>query len=689
MDPSSQNDRDKAKSDKSDKSAQSDKSDKSAQSAKSDKLAKLDKSTFDSQTASDDQTEAEVASEKQDLQAAAPKDEHETPAEQRDGVKPRSRSALVARIRCGLVKKGFALMVIGYMTQLFVFGIWEDNILKKYTSVTVEPYRAFLATASAEQWGWMFLKPFVRNFIIEEIGFVTMMTGFITLELTRRRCSLSISTAVLLSLAALVLVLNPLFRIGLDHATCCVPANCKRFPPVSTTNVTGEQPPITLLAEPPSLFSLPPATCALVLSQPNDGKTAPAQVSDSALPLSVARSLGMDVNWAPCANSSSTDTRHHSLMTEALLRAGAAIHSTANTSTYAKRVSACQDALKTMMGTKPPLFAIHGLPSAAIGSVWCSRNNSFKIDKRPLDATWTEDELRTAAEAEFHVDVCKMKPWWGRGADFGLDELGSAGAGGSVLVIVLQLLFGRFGFFAYAAPSLVGAVIALHYHQNGDRLPVVSLRIGLAACFASFILGAILLALLLLQSAEDTALQAGSHVRLFCGGAEVAIVLLFIGLLETQPAPVRRKCHRGSRCLRRFGVLTLTVWTLQWLDLCLVIVLDTIGQRQAPWSGVASGTRSYEWNVLLVPLVMVPVWSFMLRMWECIGFVGTLEWVMQRIIRPKRKGIVFKQLHSYDVDETEIGTATSTVRIHQICFCCCCCWSSRKRLVVSKSTHPS
>ena len=80
------------------------------------------------------------------------------------------------------------------------------------------------------------MKPFVRNFIIEEIGFVTMITGFLTLELQRRRYSLRKSTVILLSLAAAVLVLNPLLRIGLDHATCCVPTDCKRFPP-SLTNV--------------------------------------------------------------------------------------------------------------------------------------------------------------------------------------------------------------------------------------------------------------------------------------------------------------------------------------------------------------------------------------------------------------------------------------------------------------------
>ena len=578
-------------------------------------------------------------------------------------------------------------MVIGYITQLFVFGVWEDNVLKKYTHATVKPYKPYLATASAEQWGWIFLKPFVRNFIIEEIGFVTMITGLVTLELTRRRCSLSISTTTLLSLAGLILVLNPLIRIGLDHATCCVPTDCKRFPPISSahTNMTTRQPPITLLAEPPSLLSLPPTTCALVLSQSNGGKTAPAEASDpsSALPLSLAKSLGIDINWAPCVNSSDTDTntdtdtRHRTPFTEALLRAGVLVQSPANTSTHAERMRACQDALRTMVGSKPSLFALHGLPSGPIGSVWCSRNNSFETEKLAVDATWTEYELRAAAEAEFHVEVCKWKPWWGRGADFGLNELRSAGVGGSVLVIVLQLLFGRFGYFAYAVPSLVGAVIALHYHHNGNRLPVIFLRISLAVCFGSFIVGGVLVALLLLQSAEDTALQAGSHVRLFCGGSEVALVLLFIGLLETQPVPVRRKCHRGSRCLRRFGILTLSVWTLQWLDLCLVIALDTIGRREPPWSSVASGARRYEWNVLLVPLVMVPVWSFMLRMWECVGFVGTIEWVMQRIIRPGRKGVLFKQLHSYDVDESNVGDIVSPVGIHEVCFCCCCCWRSR------------
>ena len=105
-----------------------------------------------------------------------------------------------------------------------------------------------------------------------------------------------------------------------------------------------------------------------MLGQSNVEGTATALQSagpSSAFVLDAARSLGVSLDWAPCANNSddanlaNPNLNLHTPLTTALLRAGAVVHSTANTSTWAERMRACRGALRTMMG-KPSRFSLHG-----------------------------------------------------------------------------------------------------------------------------------------------------------------------------------------------------------------------------------------------------------------------------------------------------------------------------------------
>ena len=83
--------------------------------------------------------------------------------------------------------------------------------------------------------------------------------------------------------------------------------------------------------------------------------------------------------------------------------------------------------------------------------------------------------------------------------------------------------------------------------------------------------------LLIVLRSDDAALQAGSHIRLFCGGGEISLVVLLVTLVENNKGRlewVKNRC----RCARRFGSITLTLWVFQFLDLfiCMFCKLDLV-----------------------------------------------------------------------------------------------------------------
>ena len=423
-------------------------------------------------------------------------------------------------------------MAVGYATQLLVFRLWERNILEHYSRGGVAA-----ALPDAEAVRWAMLQPFVRNFIIESIGFVSMLTSLVAIEIISRQrrdkgqCAQRQVTKIMTGLIVGVLVLNPLLRLGLDAATCCVPSSCSLYPSNDGTFT---------LASPPEI-NLP-----LVASR-GGNIDKPRQCVDKFDPC--------DFQDARAVNA-----------TIAAINYSAPVRPLpgVNTSTLEERRDSCRR-VHEQFGYLDSKVALHGIALGRIGRRWCVKHVG----------SGTANE--TVA-----VRICRLKPSWGRGVDFGKEDRDAAGGGGVLLVVVLQLFFGRFSLFAYGAPSLIGVAIGVYMQRTKPRdhpvLPRRCVRQSLLACFGSLLLGALLFAWLVVSRAEDAALQAGTHARLFCGAGEVALVILSLCLVDASHDDGRfRQCRARCLWLRRFGVMTLTLWTLQWLNLVAVIAFDEIG----------------------------------------------------------------------------------------------------------------
>lgn len=205
----------------------------------------------------------------------------------------------------------------------------------------------------------------------------------------------------------------------------------------------------------------------------------------------------------------------------------------------------------------------------------------------------------------------------------------------------------------------------------------------------------LLFAYLLVASADDAALQAGTHARLFCGGGELALVLALLALVDGHPA--RRKALMSGcvmRGLARFGAVSLTLWTLQWVNSLIVILFDELGGRRGIWRSKANANEQYtvgqySWNVLVVLAAVVGFWWPLLWVWSKCAFAGSLERCLTRLFRglghaSAKTLYLAGEKEAAEADGDGVRTSApedpaaadgaADLSCGQWCCCCCCCW---------------
>ena len=472
--------------------------------------------------------------------------------------------SLINSIKHSQIKRSLMLVTVGYLSQLIFFRILENNVIMHYST-------GALARLNAEELEWVFINPFVRNFILEGIGFSTMITSLVTLEVLSRKWGLQKIMKFYLFLIILVLLLNPILRMSLDHITCCTPTDCSYYPDKDGFNT---------LSSPPEVILPPNNTCSIVkngvpITWTYYGKEEVKVINkfsndkqytlcDFQNVVYKMQNLGgyRDFGKRPLHILQKQSSNNNDKITKHL-----------NMSVSSERNLACNNILN-VYGKRDSIYGIHTQGLGNVGRLWCT----VEVGKGTENAT-------------FVGKICKLKPWWGRGTDIGYDEVKAAGVGGTIFIIlVLQPLFGRFGVFAYLAPTLIGSFLGIviiferksrSIAGKNDKLLFATklkwLRITLCCCFVAFFIGFIFFILLIVWRSDDTALQAGSHIRLFCGGGEISLVVLLVTLVENNKGRlewVKNRC----RCARRFGSITLTLWVFQFLNLfiCMFCKLDLV-----------------------------------------------------------------------------------------------------------------
>lgn len=196
-------------------------------------------------------------------------------------------------------------------------------------------------------------------------------------------------------------------------------------------------------------------------------------------------------------------------------------------------------------------------------------------------------------------------------------DLLSASPGDVVLRLLLVPFFGRLcpliPFFSSAAMGLL-----------------VSININQKNITASFLRKLLYFGLLLIASSFITGLVFGiefgdreKHIfyQLFVFGFELMAFAFMIYMIDYRKKTRVKTFVKYTAWIRRFGIMTLTLWMLQYLMIFPVILFQGV----TGWDALSGGLTDMQLGLLL--LLIFFMWHLILWLWEKANFKGSFEWL--------------------------------------------------------------
>ncbi|TFF93661.1 MAG: hypothetical protein EU544_05535 [Promethearchaeota archaeon] len=217
--------------------------------------------------------------------------------------------------------------------------------------------------------------------------------------------------------------------------------------------------------------------------------------------------------------------------------------------------------------------------------------------------------------------------------------------------------------FPYLAISFVGSIFGIYLSQERDKIPRDFPKRGMQVGFILFFIGLIGLIvtyvdLLINQSLDvtlTTYLRLWDHrsytpdgpgnthwfgwlFQLLClNGASIWATLFIIYMVEYRGKGAI--FAKKTQPIRRYGFVAFTVYNNQWIiffgQLIVSLLFGLTVYSKFGWGGV-----------FLVMLLTYLIFEIILRLWEKVDYVGTLEWCMGTIgsfMIPARKQMVSEE----------------------------------------------
>lgn len=130
-----------------------------------------------------------------------------------------------------------------------------------------------------------------------------------------------------------------------------------------------------------------------------------------------------------------------------------------------------------------------------------------------------------------------------------------------------------------------------------------------------------------------------SAYMLFIGGGEVVVTTLFLWLVEGRNRS--KKFAENTVFIRRHGVITLTIYSLQPITFIPIIFLEKafglepLQQQETIWQ-----------SLTIISLCLI-LWFVAVYFWENKNFIGSFDWMFSKLLEKRRKGA----LNRLDPDE--------------------------------------
>jgi hypothetical protein len=196
--------------------------------------------------------------------------------------------------------------------------------------------------------------------------------------------------------------------------------------------------------------------------------------------------------------------------------------------------------------------------------------------------------------------------------------LEATGAGEMVLRFFLAPILGRLTplipFFSCAS---AGLLIAININDNAIKPSTLRkfLYSGLIFVCASFIAG---LALGDIGLGER---EKSVFYQMFIIGLEIMSVSYLVYMIDFRKKTNIEKFARYTTWARRFGIMTLTLWMLQYFMIFPVALIELI----TGWPIIEGGLVDWQLGMLL--LILFGMWHSILWAWEKGRFIGSFEWL--------------------------------------------------------------
>ncbi|MHA1866360.1 MAG: heparan-alpha-glucosaminide N-acetyltransferase domain-containing protein [Candidatus Heimdallarchaeaceae archaeon] len=188
--------------------------------------------------------------------------------------------------------------------------------------------------------------------------------------------------------------------------------------------------------------------------------------------------------------------------------------------------------------------------------------------------------------------------------------------------LLLGFLIGdSYPFFPYAGFAFYGMIFGVAYYHQIDRKKVA--KIGGAVGGVFLILGIILLIILGHPDITEVFQTLSIQWNLSQIGSMILVMtLLYWAHFDTKMSKIKRIFR--SRFVRRFGLQTLTVFFLEPIvgTSIKAYILDKL----------FPGWSIHLALAFVYGLSLIFLWFLILRGWEEIGFIGSLEWITAKVL---------------------------------------------------------
>jgi hypothetical protein len=219
------------------------------------------------------------------------------------------------------------------------------------------------------------------------------------------------------------------------------------------------------------------------------------------------------------------------------------------------------------------------------------------------------------------VELLKLIPsfWGSPGTNWDQRDFGT-----NLLFFVLAPLTpGPQPIFPYTSMAFLGLILGIDL--TTPPMPKARLTKYFLATLVMFGIG-LVLGILKMAAAVNT-YKLDEFLMTSAGSLLILLLLYYLVEIRGKGAEFATK----TTFFRRFGMLTLTLWALQWTMIFPVMWFDLLFFQGRAMTGQLSG---YELLAMLLPIMVM--WWILLRLWEKKDFVGSFEWITTKLLSKKR-----------------------------------------------------